>query len=151
MYIPFINTVYQEMFVACNFHGFRGWKSHSKNLIHDNLSPSILGVQTCLWDMEISMAGYPHPQNSICENLDFTASHEIYMPRKIPGIRYLLYGFIPAIWQFSEIIHTAIMQDRFAFQHLVLKLCTYNKGQIIILMYVRTSTRIKYVSTYVRT
>ena len=34
------------------------------------------------------MAGYPHPQNLICENLDLTASCKIYMPQKFPGIRY---------------------------------------------------------------
>ena len=34
------------------------------------------------------MAGYPHPQNLIRENLDLTASREIYMPQKFPGIRY---------------------------------------------------------------
>ena len=41
--------------------------------------------------MEISMAGYPHPRNLIRENLDLTAIREIYMPRKIPGIRYLMF------------------------------------------------------------
>ena len=34
------------------------------------------------------MAGYPHPQNLIHENLDLTASREIYMLRKFPGIQY---------------------------------------------------------------
>ena len=35
------------------------------------------------------MAGYPHPRNLICENLDLTASREIYMSQKFPGIWYL--------------------------------------------------------------
>ena len=47
------------MLGASNFHGFHGWKSRSENLIRENLSLGLLGLQTRVWDMEISMAGYP--------------------------------------------------------------------------------------------
>ena len=43
------------------------------------------------------MAGYPHPQNLICKNLDLTASREIYMLRKFPGIRYNMVNVLLSI------------------------------------------------------
>ena len=38
--------------------------------------------------------GYPHPRNLIRENPDWALNREIYIPRKIPGIRYTIsYAF----------------------------------------------------------
>ena len=34
-----------------------------------------------------------HPQNFNSENPGFMLNREIYMPRKIPGIRYTVFGF----------------------------------------------------------
>ena len=33
--------------------------------------------------------GYPHPRKLIRENPDWALNREIYIPRKIPGIRYV--------------------------------------------------------------
>ena len=41
--------------------------------------------------------GYTHPQDFICENPDWLLNHEIYIPRKFPGIRYISIRNLPLL------------------------------------------------------